>query len=66
MIYSDILNQLPIELKQLYRKYENIKQKGINAYWSAFFNRICLKENLWPKYTNIYICSHLLNNLNYY
>ena len=54
MEYGKLLDSLPNILKMKYRKYENLVKKYINAEWSKLFNSICLKENLWPTYTNNY------------
>ena len=52
MEYGKLLDSLPNILKMKYRKYENLVKKYINAEWSKLFNSICVKENLWPTYTN--------------
>ena len=52
MSYGDNLFLLPNELKNDFRKYEDIRKKIINTKWSLVFNQTCLKENLWPIYTN--------------
>ena len=52
MEYGRLLNSLPNNLKIKYRNYENLVKKFINAEWSKLFNSTCLKENLWPTYTN--------------
>ena len=53
MVYSDLLHAVPHQLRTLFRKYENIRKKLINIEWSTKFNRICLKENILPKYTKL-------------
>ena len=62
MEYGKLLNLLPDSLKSKYRKYENLIKKYINAEWSKLFNNVCLKENLWPSYTNIYKCQTRLDS----
>ena len=60
MEYGKLLNSLPDTLKSKYRNYESLIKKYINAEWSKLFNSVCLKENLWPSYTNFkYICLFL-------
>ena len=54
MNYTELLFNLPNELKDLFRKYEKIKTKMINAKWSCQFNEICLNE-----YIYIYINKHI-------
>ena len=53
MEYGHLLSLLPDSMKLMYRKYENLIKKVINAEWSKVFNRTCLKEYLWPTYTKI-------------
>ena len=54
MEYGYLLSLLPEPMKFLYRKYENVIKKFINAEWSKVFNRTCLKEYLWPTYTKLW------------
>ena len=42
--------------RKLVRKIENLKKKIVNAEHAVLFNRICIQENLLPKFTNICIC----------
>ena len=56
MNIGELLFQCDIESKNIFRKYERINKKIIESKWSRNFNEICLKENLWPTYTNIYVC----------
>ena len=51
MEYGHLLSLLPDSMKLMYRKYENLIKKVINAEWSKVFNRTCLKEYLWPTYS---------------
>ena len=51
MEYGNLLNLIPQPMKNIYRKYENLIKKVINAEWSKVFNHTCLKEFLWPTYT---------------
>ena len=53
--YGDLLHLVDEELRRLYRRYESISKKLIKCKWSKTFNGICLKENILPTYTNIYI-----------
>ena len=48
MDYGHLLNTIPENMKLIYRKYETVIKKVINAEWSKVFNSTCLKENLWP------------------
>ena len=54
MEYGSILNLIPLPMKCLYRRYENLIKKVINAEWSKVFNHTCLKEYLWPTYTQYF------------
>ena len=51
MEYGNLLSLVPDSMKIIYRKYENVIKKVINANWSKVFNHTCLKEYLWPTYT---------------
>ena len=53
MSYADTLYRLPEELIKLFRRFEQVKKKVINANWSIVFNETCIKENLWPNFTNL-------------
>ena len=50
MEYGSILNLIPLPMKCLYRRYENLIKKVINAEWSKVFNHTCLKEYLNDNY----------------
>ena len=45
MSYGDNLFLLLNELKNDFRKYEEIRKKITNTKWSLVFNKTCLKEN---------------------
>ena len=53
MTYGDVIAILPNILKKYYRKYESIKKKIIDYKWSMTFNKVCIKNNLWPTFTNL-------------
>lgn len=53
MAYINLLNKVNLELKNQYRKLEDIEKKLISIKWSKTFNKVCLKENILPKYTAI-------------
>ena len=59
MTYSSYLGRLPTDLKNLFRKFEKVENSIINSKWSMFFNKTCLKEQIWPTYTKIYLNSVL-------
>ena len=44
--------ELSNEEKCSYRNYEKIIKKIVNTKWSLVFNETCLKENIWPTFTN--------------
>ena len=50
MAYITRLNLLPTDLRTIFRKLERVEVKIINAEWSLFFNKTCIKENFWPNY----------------
>ena len=51
--YGEKLNSLPQDLKKCFRDLENVRKKIINANWSIVFNKTCIKNNIWPNFTNI-------------
>ena len=51
--YMNLLNQVSPQLKKHLRTIENVSNKIINRLWSKTFNKVCLKENIWPTYTHI-------------
>ena len=51
--FSNVINILPVAVVNNFRSLEKVKKKIINAKWSLSFNQTCLKENIWPTYTNI-------------
>ena len=55
MTLGELLFSLPTEKRKLFRKLESIDKKIINNKWSNLFNKICLKNNMLPKYVNFKI-----------
>ena len=55
MNIGELLYQCNAEAKLIFRKYEKINKKIIETNWSKTFNEVCLKEDLWPSYTNYHI-----------
>ena len=51
--YMNLLNQVSPQLKKHLRTIENVSNKIINRLWSKTFNKVCLKENIWPSYTRL-------------
>ena len=62
MAHITRLNLLPTDLRTIFRKLERVEVKIINAEWSLFFNKTCIKENFWPNYTTIIIYLRLLSS----
>ena len=52
MNIGELLYQCDIEAKYIFRKFEKINKKVIDAKWSKTFNEVFLNEDLWPTYTN--------------
>ena len=69
MTLGELLFSLPVEKRKLFRKLENIDKKIINNKWSNLFNKICLKNNMLPKYVNfknqVPAVSHTEETINY-
>ena len=53
MTIGELLYQCNLESKNIFRNYEKINKKIIDAEWSKTFNEVCIKEDLWPTYTNL-------------
>ena len=56
MNIGNLIFTLPAWQKTLVRKTEKENKKIANTESSLVYNTTCLKENLLPTYTNIYIC----------
>ena len=52
---GSLLFNLPAERRKCVRELEKISTKIIREKCSLLFNSTCLKEDILPKYTNIYI-----------
>ena len=52
---GDLVFAHPPEERSIVRNIENIRKKINNCENAVVFNSVCIKENLLPKYTNIYI-----------
>ena len=50
-----LLNQITTDQKSLVRKLEKLDQKIVNCSYAIKFNETCVKEDILPKYTDIYI-----------
>lgn len=53
MNFGDIIYTLPPPTRRIARRIESIWKKLINAEAALSFNKICLEEDILPKYTNI-------------
>lgn len=56
--FGSILHTHEPEPRQCIRRLESLHKKKINAHYAAVFNKTCIKENLLPNYSNIYIYIH--------
>ena len=61
--YSDLLKSLTEQDRKNVRQIESVQKKIIKGESALQFNLVCLKENLLPGYTNIYIYIYMLNQL---
>ena len=52
-----ILNIVPYDVKLIFRKCEKSNKKYIDLVMHREFNKICLKENLLPNYSEIWFYS---------
>ena len=53
--FGQLLYKVSAEQRELVRLLENDSKKLNNAENAVAFNDICIRENLLPKYCNIYI-----------
>ena len=53
--FGQLIFDLPSGTKKLIRTIERTNRKLAKAYNSLVFNETCLKEDILPNYTNIYI-----------
>ena len=66
MKIGQLIFHLPAEKKQKIRRIEKINKKIASVKCSLVFNRTCIKENLLPKYTNIYVYTHTYTHIYIY
>ena len=59
MDLGSLVFDLPSEYKKSIRKLEKTTKKVVETESALVFNQTCLKENLLPTYTNIYICIYI-------
>ena len=62
MNIGNLIFTLPARYKTLVRKTEKENKKIANTESSLVYNTTCLKENLLPTYTNIYIYIYIVEN----
>ena len=52
---GELLFSLTPDQRTVVRRYESETKKLNNARYAVVFNELCIKENLLPKYSDIYI-----------
>ena len=52
---GSLLHTLPSEQKNEVRKLEKVSLKLVKSECRELFNSVCVRENLLPNYSNIYI-----------
>lgn len=52
---GNLIHLLQAEEKKTVRSIEKLNKKLINNEYAVIFNNFCIKENLLPHYTNIYM-----------
>ena len=55
MSFTDILSQLPLNLRSTIRKIEKTTNKISSCNTAVTFNNTCLRENLLPRYTHLHL-----------
>jgi hypothetical protein len=63
MSIGNLIFDLPVQTKNIVRYIEKTNKKIVNKTNSLVFNETCLKEEILPTYTNIYIyiCNRLVS-----
>ena len=62
--YVGLLNQLPQNGKNLFRKIESSNNKLVKLRWSKTFNEVYLKKDILPNYTKTSIIKNF-NKIQY-
>ena len=57
--FADLIQKVDANIKRKFRLLERTKSNIIKKEWSIKYNEICIKENLLPKYTKLFLCKHL-------
>ena len=57
--YGMFINQFRLDIITLIRQHEMINTKICRQKMYILFNQICLNEEIFPKYTHIYVCMHV-------
>ena len=60
LTFGQLLGALTAQKRELIRQIEKTQQKLNNAEVAVAFNIVCLKENMLPGYTNMYIYIYIL------
>lgn len=63
MNFGNLLHALPRQQKKIIRNCEKTKKKLNNAKCALVFNKCCIKENLLPTNTNIYLYKYIFFSL---
>ena len=58
--FGQLIHSVTVEQRKSIRSLENVSKKLSNAKNAVVFNEICIKENLLPKYSHIYIYIYIL------
>ena len=53
--FGNLLHLLQDEERKVVRNIESLEKKLINNKFAVIFNEMCIKENLLPTYSEIYI-----------
>ena len=60
-MFGFFINQLNTDGKKLYQKVIDLYKKRIRLERSKTYFEVCIKYNLWPLFTNIYIIIYIIN-----
>ena len=59
--FGFILHEFDPVSRRVVRSFESSYKKLINCLYAVRFNEACIRENLLPRYTNIYIYASFVN-----
>ena len=59
MNFGELIFNFPCNIRSKIRYLEKLEKKLVKANIAILFNRTCIKENILPKFTDIYITNYI-------